>query len=227
VATVGELFPRFCEELQDLLSAAGRSDLVDQVPTLPVVSRCTCGESNCAHFYTAEPPAGTYGPGHFNVLLDTDSGFVALDVMSETIVAVEVLDRPDVKQILDVAFPLPNADRATRLACPSCGFLTVPGSSYGSYNICELCSWEDDGVQLANPACGGGANRESLIEAQRAALTRYPLTLLESAGIRRSSAWRPLGGADIDRATAERNQEYWLNLAIVEPSETYWLKAPV
>ena len=226
MATVGELFLRFCEELQDLISAAGRPDLVDQVRSLPVVSRCTCGESNCAHFYTADPPAGSYGPGHFSVLLDADSGFVALDVLSETIVAVEVLDRPDVKQILDAVFPLSNADRSTRLPCPSCGFLTVPGSCYGSYNICELCDWEDDGVQLANPACAGGANRESLIEAQRAALARYPLTVLESAGISRSRAWRPLGGVDIDRATAERNQKYWSNPAIVEPGESYWLKAP-
>jgi hypothetical protein len=226
LATVGELFPRFCEELQALIGSAGRPELVDQVRTLRVVSRCTCGESNCAHFYTAEPPAGSYGAGHSNVLLSADSGFVALDLLNETIMAIEVLDRPDVKEPLDRAFPLSNASRSTHLACPACGFRTVPDSSYGSYNICELCGWEDDGVQLANPACGGGANQESLIDAQQAALARYPLAIRETAGIRRSSTWRPLDAADIARATDERSQRYWMNAAIVAPSKCYWIKAP-
>jgi Cysteine-rich CPCC len=35
-----------------------------------------------------------------------------------------------------------------------------PEGAYGSYVICDVCGWEDDQVQLANPACGGGANSE-------------------------------------------------------------------
>ena len=226
MTTVGEFFPRFCEELQDLISSAGRSDLVDQVRTLPVVSRCTCGESKCAHFYTAESPAGSYGAGHSRVLLEPDSGFVALDLLNETIVGVEVLDRPDVKEHLDTAFPLPNADRSTGLACPACGFLTVPGSSYGSYKIREFCDWEDDDVQLGNPACGGGANQESLMEAQYAALARYPLETCETAGIRRSLMWRPLEAAEVALATAQRDQRCWMNPGVNAPSESYWFKTP-
>jgi hypothetical protein len=122
VATVGELLPKFCEELQDLISSVGRWDLVDQVRTLPIVNRCTCAEPNCAHFFTAKPPAGSYGAKHSNLVLPADVGFVALDILHNTIVAVEVLDRPDVKAPLDSAFPLPNARRTTRLPCPECGF---------------------------------------------------------------------------------------------------------
>jgi len=65
----------------------------------------------------------------------------------DAIVAIEVLDRPDVKAPLDAALPLLNAQRSTGLACAACGFLTVPDSSYGSYNICVVYGWEDDGVQ--------------------------------------------------------------------------------
>jgi len=211
MVTVGELLPKFCTELQDLISAAGRADLVDQVRTLPIVGRCTCGEFNCAHFYTAEPPTKSYGAGHSNLILSADVGFMAVDLLH---------NRPEVKAQLDGALPLSrNAPAAPCLACPACGFLTVPETSYGTYSICELCGWEDDGVQLANPACGGGANRESLVEAQRAALARVPLGVAESAGICRSLSWRPLTAFEVARATAERDQRYWMNPAVVEVSE--------
>ena len=68
MVTVGELLPKFCTELQDLISSAGRADLVDQVRTLPIVGLCTCGEFNCAHFYTAQPPTKSCGAGHSNLL---------------------------------------------------------------------------------------------------------------------------------------------------------------
>ena len=76
------------------------------------------------------------------------------------------------------------------LPCPACGFLTVEGC-YGSYGICAVCGWEDDGVQLANPACGGGANSESLIEAQTAAIGEYPVSVEVADGYRRDRRWRP------------------------------------
>jgi anaerobic ribonucleoside-triphosphate reductase len=75
--------------------------------------------------------------------------------------------------------------------CPSCGFKTF-AEPPGSYDICKICGWEDDGVQLANPACGGGANKESLIEAQEEILKRYPLPILEAKGYERNPKWRPL-----------------------------------
>jgi len=113
--TIGELFPRFCVELQDLASSAGRPDLAGQIPTLPIVGRCTCGESNCAHFYTAPPPTAAYGPGHSCLALEPDCGLLVLDLVNDAIVAVEVLDRPDVKSLLDAALPLANTKRSTGL----------------------------------------------------------------------------------------------------------------
>lgn len=48
--------------------------------------------------------------------------------------------------------------------CPCCGFETI--SEIGTYEICEVCNWEDDPIQSANPDYRGGANEESLSEAQ-------------------------------------------------------------
>ncbi|MFF5535809.1 CPCC family cysteine-rich protein [Streptomyces cinerochromogenes] len=50
--------------------------------------------------------------------------------------------------------------------CPYCGH-RVLGEMPGSYEICPVCFWEDDGVQFRWPTMAGGANKVSLIEAQR------------------------------------------------------------
>jgi hypothetical protein len=39
-------------------------------------------------------------------------------------------------------------------------------SEPGSFEICEVCFWEDDPVQLADPTYSGGANVPSLEEAR-------------------------------------------------------------
>jgi hypothetical protein len=37
----------------------------------------------------------------------------------------------------------------------------------GSYEICPVCFWEDDGARFRWPTMAGGANKVSLIETQR------------------------------------------------------------
>jgi Cysteine-rich CPCC len=51
-----------------------------------------------------------------------------------------------------------------RFPCPCCGYLTLPERPPGSYEICEVCGWEDDNVQAEDPDFRGGANRDSLNE---------------------------------------------------------------
>lgn len=53
-----------------------------------------------------------------------------------------------------------------RFACPCCGFLTLGQEPPGTYAICEVCFWEDDGVQFRDPDYRGGANKVSLSEAR-------------------------------------------------------------
>jgi hypothetical protein len=104
LARLADLMPAFLGELEDLVRAAARPELAEQLCDLEVVARCTCGDAECAHFYTAEPPSGPYGREHSNLLLPALSGMIVLDLLGDVIVAVEALDRHDVKVVLDEHF---------------------------------------------------------------------------------------------------------------------------
>ena len=110
------------------------------------------------------------------------------------------------------------------IPCPSCGFLTIDEEGYGSYRLCQICDWEDDGVQLANPACGGGANQLSLVESQSQALCAHPLSEDTWQGIKRDAAWRPLNESEIHVALAESEESYWKNKAVYSSLDAYWLR---
>ena len=78
-----------------------------------------------------------------------------------------------------------------KFACPVCGFLVFESSS-GSYEICPVCDWEDDPVQLKYPELKGGANRHSFWEAQQKILERIPETTQAFSGYVRDRRWRPM-----------------------------------
>ena len=46
--------------------------------------------------------------------------------------------------------------------CPCCGSYTFEEQPNGNYDICPVCYWEDDPIQLKNPSRAGGANKVSL-----------------------------------------------------------------
>ena len=74
---------------------------------------------------------------------------------------------------------------SARYPCSCCGCL-VFDEPPGSFDICRVCGWEDDAVQLEFPTThAGGANSLTLFEAQRSAratMTQEP----------RDPAWRPI-----------------------------------
>ena len=105
VPTVADLLPEFTAELKALLARVGRVELAEQLDRLPIVDRCHCGDDSCSHFYTATKPVAAYGAGHANVLLPAESGLIVVDTIAGAIVAIEVLDRPDVKRVLDEYLP--------------------------------------------------------------------------------------------------------------------------
>lgn len=81
--------------------------------------------------------------------------------------------------------------------CPCCGFL-VFSEPAGSFDICPLCAWEDDSVQLEAPGYPGGANRDSLCQAQRrGGWDRLDRDLFQ--GYRRAPGWRPLRDEECTR----------------------------
>lgn len=50
--------------------------------------------------------------------------------------------------------------------CPVCGKYEFP--EIDSFDVCEVCGWEDDGVQEDDPNYAGGANKMSLNQAKAA-----------------------------------------------------------
>ena len=61
----------------------------------------------------------------------------------------------------------------------------------GTFDICEVCGWEDDHVQLRFPAMNGGANKESLYESQQIWIEKIPLDVQEYNGYSRDSDCDP------------------------------------
>ncbi|MET3194127.1 hypothetical protein ABID96_001095 [Bacillus sp. OAE603] len=53
-----------------------------------------------------------------------------------------------------------------KYTCPCCGLKTFSEPN-GSYEICLVCAWQDDGVMNDNPDYWGGANQVCLRQAQR------------------------------------------------------------
>ncbi|NAT23927.1 CPCC family cysteine-rich protein [Pseudomonas syringae] len=107
------------------------------------------------------------------------------------------------------------------LPCPCCGFVTLTWE-YGSYDICPLCSWEDDAVQLANATSEGGANSISLADAQMSLLNKYPITVRLAGGFRRALGWRPLEANDLEAMNALKTFKHWHTIAVRWESEAYW-----
>ena len=52
------------------------------------------------------------------------------------------------------------------IKCPVCGKYEFEKED--DFDICPICSWENDGVQMVDPDYGGGANKMSLNQAREA-----------------------------------------------------------
>ena len=99
-----------------------------------------------------------------------------------------------------------NATPAT-YPCPCCGYL-VFDEPPGGYDICGICGWEDDAIQLRWPDYRGGANGASLLEHQAgfarrlAEVPRSAAFTGPEAGDRRDPGWRPI---DLARDSFEQS----------------------
>jgi len=50
--------------------------------------------------------------------------------------------------------------------CPCCENYTLSNEPPGTFEICPVCSWEDDNVQFDDPNYEGGANHICLNDAR-------------------------------------------------------------
>lgn len=78
-----------------------------------------------------------------------------------------------------------NNHESVTFPCPVCGCL-VFNEPPGSYEICGVCGWEDDGVQVRHPRMRGGANGGSIFDYQS------ERTTWDVSGEARDPDWRPL-----------------------------------
>ncbi len=110
--------------------------------------------------------------------------------------------------------------------CPSCGFLIFDEPS-GSYDICDICGWEDDHVQLKYPFMRGGANGGSLFDYQQEILKEIPAEIMEHNGYLRDSSWHPLRHKDFveDKNTPNSGLSYFM--AATEDAPIYYWKKEI
>lgn len=111
--------------------------------------------------------------------------------------------------------------RLPRLACPACGFVVFEEEP-GSYELCPVCNWENDGVQYEDPNYRGGANGRSLVEEQARTVRRFPYGTWQVERWLRDPWWRPLMEAEVAAgrdaiACSDRDG----------PFVPYWLRSPL
>ena len=106
--------------------------------------------------------------------------------------------------------------------CPACGFVVFVEPP-GSYDICEMCGWEDDHVQLIYPGLRGGANQESLAEKQATWVKRYPVGVREANSLTRDPEWRPLTADETRSRPGEpKSGPDYFEAAKAEAPAYYW-----
>ncbi len=116
--------------------------------------------------------------------------------------------------------------------CPCCGYLTFEESS-GSDEICPICFWQDDFVQLAFPDMAGGANKCSLIEGQRnfASFGACENRLIPNARPpreheRRDTQWRPFDPQNDSHLQweSQEDRDLWQTVKDGQICLYYWLQ---
>jgi hypothetical protein len=110
--------------------------------------------------------------------------------------------------------------------CPCCGYRAL-SEPPGSYEICHVCFWEDDQIQLLDPWYSGGANHPSLVEAQEnfasfGACDHHGKQFVKGVlpDDEKDSEWRP--ASESDRVHAKRPRDLTEQDFSVADALYYW-----
>jgi hypothetical protein len=94
---ISEVLPDFVEELAYLMRQTAAEPLIEQLRQLRIESICDCGDDSCSSFATASEVKVAQ-----TVELPASEGFLIIDLnAAEQVCFVEVLNRPDVKYLLE------------------------------------------------------------------------------------------------------------------------------
>jgi alpha-N-acetylglucosamine transferase len=115
--------------------------------------------------------------------------------------------------------------KCDKLACPVCGYLTNNDIAYGGFEICPLCDWEDDALQMCNPASCGGANAESLIQLQKIfaeSVKGLDDNNSKFKGYEKDPTWRRFTTEEINLAERDTAENAFKNKCNNNPEDVYW-----
>jgi hypothetical protein len=112
--------------------------------------------------------------------------------------------------------------------CPCCGHL-VFDEPPGSYDICPICFWEDDEVQLLFPLMAGGANQPNLCDAQRTFIRDGACEYRFTGNVRqpaddepRDPTWRPFDPATDPHLSNDSPEELRSRAPRLDTRLYYW-----
>ena len=129
------------------------------------------------------------GEGQNYVIIDDDQ---SINALPEYIKERWVATRPSIgfdKEALEKALLILTVN--SKFACPCCGHKTFKEKPNGTYEVCPVCFWEDDPIQLDDPDYEGGANPTSLKQAQKNFLEFGACDLDMKRNVRTASAEEP------------------------------------
>jgi len=91
--------------------------------------------------------------------------------------------------------------------CKCCGYNTLSEFPNGTFEICEICFWEDDIIQSNNPNYEGGSNRISLNHAKEN---------FEKFGACEESMIKNVRKPSIDdiRISSEKNDDFQIGMKV-------------
>ena len=90
--------------------------------------------------------------------------------------------------------------------CPVCGYIVFDGPP-GTYEMCGVCGWEDDSVQVRHPRMRGGANGGSIFDYQK-----DHSDWVTPDQFQRDPGWRPLASTEAVLPSGQEGEvDYALN----------------
>lgn len=105
--------------------------------------------------------------------------------------------------------------------CPSCGFRVFEQPA-GSLDLCPVCGWQDDLVQMKYPRLRGASNRSSLSQYQASVLRELPWAVRQIHRYHHDPHWRPLTPQDLGVIEYQPKSRLEYIQHTLHPASYYW-----